>query len=50
MKIFDVDIINSQGGSIRCYISKINSKKTISIKVKKILNLEKNQKYFQIKN
>ena len=46
MKIFDVDIINSQGGSIRCYISKINSKKTISIKVKKILNLEKKSKIF----
>ena len=46
MKIFDVDIINSQGGSIRCYISKIKSKKTISIKVKKILNLEKKSKIF----
>jgi 2-polyprenyl-3-methyl-5-hydroxy-6-metoxy-1,4-benzoquinol methylase len=46
MKIFDVDIINSQGGSIRCYISKIKSKKIISIKVKKILNLEKKSKIF----
>ena len=41
LKIFDIDIINSQGGSIRCYICKKNSKKKVLRKVAKILKIEK---------
>ena len=40
LKIFDVDLIESQGGSIRCYICKKKTIMTISKNFKKILNLE----------
>ena len=36
LKIFDIDIFNSQGGSIRFYICKINSKKKVLRKVKTV--------------
>ena len=50
LKIFDVEIIDSQGGSIRCYICKNKSKKSISRKTKNILKIEKKSNLFSRKN
>ena len=44
--LYDVEIIDSQGGSIRCYLS--NDKKIITNNVKKILNSETRNNIFQI--
>ena len=41
LKIFDVEKIDSQGGSLRCYICKKSSKKTVSKKVFQIFDKEK---------
>ena len=46
--LYDVEIIDSQGGSIRCYLS--NNKKIITNNVKKILNSETRNNIFQIKS
>ena len=50
LKIFDVEIIDSQGGSIRCYICKNKSKKLVSRKTKNILKTEKKLNLFSGKN
>lgn len=49
LRVFDVELIDSQGGSLRCFICKNQSKKLISKKVKNILNLEKKSKLFSKK-
>lgn len=41
LKVFNVEKIDSQGGSIRCYICKKNYKRTILKKVKTMLDNEK---------
>ncbi len=48
LQLFDVEIINSQGGSLRCYISKENDKRVVSKNLKKILYLEKKYKLFSV--
>ena len=50
LKVFDVEIIDSQGGSIRCYICKRKFKKLISRKTKNILKIEKKSNLFSRKN
>jgi len=50
LKVFDAEIIDSQGGSIRCYICKNKSKKSISRKTKNILKIEKKSNLFSGKN
>ena len=50
LKVFDVEKIVSQGGSIRCFICRNSSDKKISKKYKNILNTEKDQDYFPHKN
>ncbi len=49
LKIFDVEKIDSQGGSLRCYICKKHSRKTTSKKVFQILNKEKKLGLFNSK-
>ncbi len=49
LKVLDVDLINSQGSSIRCFISKSKIKKKVSKKVDNILNIEKKSKLFSNK-
>lgn len=49
LKVIDVEKINSQGGSIRCYITKKNFNIKISRRVKLILNKEKKLKLFSLK-
>ncbi len=46
LKVFNVEIIESQGGTIRCYISKNISKYKISKNILKILKKEENSKLF----
>ena len=41
LKVFNIEKIKSQGGSIRCYICKKNSRRIVSKKVNKILISEK---------
>ena len=48
LQLFDVEIINSQGGSLRCYISKETDKRVVSKNLKKILYLEKKYKLFSV--
>lgn len=50
LRVFDVEKIDSQGGSIRCYISKKNSNFKESINIKKILNKEKKIGLFKLKS
>ena len=50
LKIFNVELIDSQGGSIRCYIKNKYSSLEISKKIKIIDNLEKKSKLFSSKN
>ena len=50
LKVFDVEMIDSQGGSIRCYICKNKSKKSVSRKTKNILKIEKKSNLFSGKN
>jgi 2-polyprenyl-3-methyl-5-hydroxy-6-metoxy-1,4-benzoquinol methylase len=50
LKIFNVEKISSQGGSIRCFICKKNNFRKISSKVKKMLKFEQKSKLFSIKN
>ena len=50
LKVFDVERIDSQGGSIRCYICKNKSKKSISRKTKNVLKIEKKSNLFSGKN
>ena len=49
LQVLDVDLINSQGGSIRCFISKSKIENKISKKVDNILNIEKKSKLFSNK-
>ena len=49
LKVIDVEKINSQGGSIRCYITKKKFNIKISRRVKLILNKEKKLKLFSLK-
>ena len=46
LQVLDVDLINSQGGSIRCFIGKRKTGNKISKKINKILNIEKKSKLF----
>ena len=49
LKIFKVERIPSQGGSLRCFIcKKINSRKS-SLMIRKYLTLSYNHNYFQVK-
>ena len=50
LKVFDIDLINSQGGSIRCFICKEKNRKIVSKKVKKILDLENKSNLFSNKH
>ena len=43
-------MIDSQGGSIRCYICKSNAKQKVLKSVKNVLKIEKNAKLFNKKN
>ena len=49
LKIFDVKLINSQGGSLQCFISKQNYNVKLNKTVAKILRKEKNQGLFELK-
>ncbi len=49
LKVVDVEKIDSQGGSIRCYISKKNSKFKKNLKINLFLNKEKNIGLFKLK-
>tara|TARA_A100001011_G_scaffold317594_1_gene336990 strand:- start:1008 stop:2222 length:1215 start_codon:yes stop_codon:yes gene_type:complete len=46
LKVFDVDKINSQGGSIRCFISKSTSTQLVSKKISVISKIEKKSNLF----
>ena len=46
LKVFDVDKIDSQGGSIRCFISKSTSTKLVSKKISLISKIEKKSNLF----
>jgi SAM-dependent methyltransferase len=46
LNLYDAELIDSQGGSIRCYIS--NEKKAAKNSVKKILNAETKNKLFRV--
>ncbi len=50
LRVFDVEKIDSQGGSIRCYISKKNSNFKESINVKRLLHKEKKIGLFNLKS
>ncbi len=50
LKVFNVEFINSQGGTIRCYISKKDSKRSISKNISNILKKEIKFKLFDKKN
>jgi 2-polyprenyl-3-methyl-5-hydroxy-6-metoxy-1,4-benzoquinol methylase len=50
LKVFDVEMINSQGGSIRCYLIKKKSKRKTLKSVNKILDIEKKSNLFSKKN
>ena len=49
LKIIDAEKIDSQGGSLRCYVSKINSKIRVNKKVQLILMKEKKIGLFKLK-
>tara|TARA_Y100000741_G_scaffold316673_1_gene263082 strand:+ start:576 stop:1802 length:1227 start_codon:yes stop_codon:yes gene_type:complete len=49
LKIVNIEKIDSQGGSIRCYISKKNSKFKKNYKINLFLNKEKNMGLFKLK-
>ena len=49
LKVIDVEKIDSQGGSIRCYISKKNYKNKINKRVKLLLIKEKKLELFKLK-
>ncbi len=44
LKVIDVELLSTHGGSIRFYVARNNSDLKLSKNVKKIYNLEKNQK------
>ena len=46
LKVFDIEKIDSQGGSMRCFISKQTSNQIISRKIKLISKKEKNSSLF----
>ena len=50
LKVFDVEMVDSQGGSIRCYICKKNSKRLVSKSTINILKIEKKTNLFSIQN
>jgi len=50
LKVFDIETISSQGGSIRCYICKSKSKKEITKKIKNVFYKEKKSNLFLNKN
>jgi SAM-dependent methyltransferase len=50
LRVFDVKRIDSQGGSLRCFICKKKSRRVISKKTKKILSIEKKLRLFSKKN
>lgn len=41
LRVLDVELIKSQGGSLRCYIGKKNTKKKSSRKINSVLSMEK---------
>lgn len=47
LNLFDVKLINSQGGSIRCYLSN-NMQRKKSLRVEQVLKREKNIKLFHL--
>ena len=49
LKIIDVEKIDSQGGSLRCYVSKVNYKIKINKRVQLLLIKEKKIKLFKLK-
>ena len=49
LKIIDVEKIDSQGGSLRCYVSKVNYKIKINKRVQLLLIKEKKIKLFELK-
>ena len=48
LKLFDINLINSQGGSLQCFICKKNNKIMISKKINKILKKEIKQGLFKL--
>jgi SAM-dependent methyltransferase len=50
LKVFDVEKISSQGGSLRCFICQKRSKKKVSKNIKKIIKIEKKNNLFSNKN
>ena len=50
LKVFDVDKIDSQGGSIRCFISKSTSTQLVSKKISLISKIEKKSNLFSNSN
>lgn len=49
LKVFNVETIDSQGGSVRCYICKKKNKRKIDKNVKKVLDNERNIGLFSSK-
>ncbi len=50
LKVFNVEKISSQGGSLRCFICQNKSKKKVSKNIKKIIKIEKKNNLFSNKN
>ena len=50
LKVFDVEKIESQGGSLRCFICKKKSKRIISKKIENVFSTEKKFKLFSLRN
>ena len=50
LKVFNVEFIDSQGGTIRCYITKKDSNRCISKNISNILKKENKFKLFDTKN
>jgi len=50
LRVFDAEIINSQGGSIRCYVCKNKSIKKTTRRIGRILNKERKSNLFSVKN
>tara|TARA_X000001036_G_scaffold124191_1_gene117705 strand:- start:3442 stop:4659 length:1218 start_codon:yes stop_codon:yes gene_type:complete len=48
LKVFDVEKIDSQGGSIRCYVCKKSSNIPVTQFMKRVLNSEKKSKLFSV--
>ena len=50
LKVFNVEKISSQGGSLRCFICQNKSKKKVSKNIKKIIKIEKKNNLFSNRN